>query len=353
MGKYKINRKTRRYRFVRFLAAIALLLVVLVAVTIFIRHIYFKNLQPENNSPKSQIVDIASGLSVKQIADLLHNDHVIRNAWAFEWYVRSSSLHSNLQAGTYALSPDQTVQQVVNTLTQGKITTKLVTILPDQRIDQIRSQLINDGFSPAAVDNALNPQTYSDLQILAVKPANVSLEGLLYPDSFQRVADTDPSVIVRESLVEMGQHLTPELQAAFARQSLSPYQGIILASIVEKEVSDPTDQAQVAQVFLKRLSLGMPLGSDVTVYYGAIVAGQPPSLSYDSPYNTHLHTGLPPTPISNVTDQALNAVANPASTSWLYFVTGDDGTTRFADTLQQHQANVAQFCHQKCAQTAQ
>ncbi|MGH7238313.1 MAG: endolytic transglycosylase MltG, partial [Candidatus Saccharimonadales bacterium] len=111
----------------------------------------------------------------------------------------------------------------------------------------------------------------------------------------------------------------------------------------------PADRAQVAQVFLKRLKIGMPLGSDVTAYYGAIAAGQTPSVNYDSPYNTLLHKGLPPGPISAVSDGSLNAVAHPASTNWLYFVTGDNGQTYYSNTLEQHNAQTSTYCHQKCA----
>ncbi|MGH7237205.1 MAG: endolytic transglycosylase MltG, partial [Candidatus Saccharimonadales bacterium] len=254
-----------------------------------------------------------------------------------------------LEAGTYSLNPSDGVAGIVSILSKGKITTKLVTIIPGERIDQVRSTLINNGFSPAAVDSALQPDQYANLPALAYKPTNANLEGLLYPDSFQKVASTDPNTIIKESLVEMGQHLTPNLQAEFSAEGLSTYQGITLASIIMQEVSAPGDEAQAAQVFLSRLKQNIPLGSVVTARYGAVIAGQTPSVKYDSPYNTLLHKGLPPTPISNVNQAALEAAAGPAKTDWLYFVTGDSGTTYFSKTLQQQQANVAQYCHAKCA----
>jgi UPF0755 protein len=104
----------------------------------------------------------------------------------------------------------------------------------------------------------------------------------------------------------------------------------------------------VAQVFISRLRAGMPLGSDVTAYYGALLAGKKASGAYDSPFNTLLHTGLPPTPISNVSERSLQAVAHPADTDWLYFVTGDDGVTHFTRTLAEHDAAAAQYCHKLC-----
>src|SRR5262249_5328923 len=148
----------------------------------------------------------------------------------------------------------------------------------------------------------------------------------------------------------MNTQLTPDLRSAFAAEGLSTYKGVILASIIEQEVSTSGDRAQAAQVFLTRLEIGMPLGSDVTAYYGSIAAGLSPSLSYDSPYNTLIHSGLPPTPISNVNTAALQAAAHPASTDFLYFVTGDDGVTHFSHTLEEHQAATAQYCHKLCSE---
>ena len=348
--KYRYTKRTRRQRLKSFLIIISVIVVILIIATILVRHQFNDDLRAVNNNPQAKIVKIANGLSVNQIADLLHSDKLIRSSWAFEWYVRTDEINSDLEAGTYALSANQTIPSIVSILTQGKVATKLVTIIPGQRIDQVESTLINDGFSPSSVNKALQPSQYEGLPAMSDKPAGVSLEGLLYPDSFQKTANTGPSVIIRESLVEMGQHLTPALQAAFAQEGLTMYQGITLASMVECEVSNPSDQTQVAQVFLKRLNLGMPLGSDVTAYYGSIINGLSPSVSYDSPYNTLLHTGLPPTPISNVNDQALNAVAPPATTDWLYFVTGDNGITYFSQTAQQQQTNTALYCHKLCSQ---
>ena len=115
-------------------------------------------------------------------------------------------------------------------------------------------------------------------------------------------------------------------------------------------MSKQSDRSQAAQVFLKRLKSDISLGSDVTAYYGALLAGQKPSVNYDSPYNTHLHKGLPPGPISNVSASSLNAVAHPADTDWLFFVTGDDGTTHFTRTLEDHEAATAQYCHKLCSE---
>jgi len=346
------NRYNRRKQpwFRRLATACGVVVLVLGVATAGVWHFYDANLKPVSTSARSQTVTIPSGTSPSEIAVLLHAQHLIRNVWTFERYVQSKGVSEDLQAGTYSLSPSQSVQDIVAQLTHGKVTTQLVTILPGQRLDQIKQSLLNDGFKEADVNAALQPSLYADSPALVDKPAANDLEGYLYPDSFQRTSATSASTIVQESIAEMQQHLSPDIRAAFAKEGLSTYQGIILASIVEQEVSRQSDRAQAAQVFLKRLSMGMMLGSDVTAMYGSRLAGQGTSLTYDTPYNTLIHTGLPPTPISNVSDSSLQAVAHPATTDWLYFVAGDDGVTHFSSTLAEHEALTAQYCHKLCEQ---
>ncbi|HET7060067.1 MAG TPA: endolytic transglycosylase MltG [Candidatus Saccharimonadales bacterium] len=353
MTHYRHSRRRHRIP-ARVLWILGGLVVLLVLGVIFVRHLYTADLQPVSSSPKSQIFTVESGSSVKDIADNLEKAQLVKSAWAFQLYIHSKEVSSELQAGTYALSPNQDVPTIVGTLTKGKVATRLVTILPGRRIDQVRADMINSGFTPASVDSALNNVSqYADLPVMAFKPANVdTLEGLLWPDSFQKDPTTAPSVIVRESLTETGQHLTPATQANFAAEGLNTYQGVILASIIEQEDGGgkASDQAQVAQVFLSRLKSNSTLGSDVTARYGSIEAGQAPSLTYDSPYNTLIHKGLPPTPISSISTSSLNAASHPAATNWLYFVAGDNGNTYFSTNLQDHQAQAAQYCHKLCGQ---
>jgi UPF0755 protein len=281
---------------------------------------------------------------------LLKENGLIRSSWVFDWYVHSSGDSNRLEAGAFALSPSDSMSKIVAIISSGHVAEGTVTIVPGKTIAEIQSTLINDGFSPAAVSLALNPNNYKNLPIIAYLPAGVStLEGLLYPDTFDKTSTTQPTQIISESLTEMGNHITPNLRAKFSAEGLSVYQAITLASIIQQEVSKPADMAQVAQVFLTRLSRGLPLGSDVTANYGSIIAKQAPSLSYNSPYNTLINTGLPPTPIGSVSQNALTAVANPAPTNWLYFVTGDNGTTYFETTIQQHNADSANYCHKLCA----
>jgi UPF0755 protein len=334
----------------RILWVAIILIVVSIAATVAVRTVYYQKLKPVSGSQQVVLITIKTGTTSAEIASSLQQKGLIRSSTIFQWYIRTKDVRDKLQAGTYALRPSMSVADIVNVLVQGSIESDLVTILPGQRIDEVRQTFINAGFEPAAVEKALLPDTYAGHVALADKPANASLEGFLYPDSFQKDANTDPSVIVRESLDEMATHLTPGIRSAFASQGLTVYQGVTLASIVEKEVSKQSDRAQAAQVFLKRIGTDMNLGSDVTAFYGAIIAGKEPVTTYDSPYNTLLHKGLPPGPISNVSASSLQAIAQPAATDWLYFVAGDDGTTYFSKTYDEHQALVKEHCHKLCAQ---
>ena len=299
------------------------------------------------------LVRIRSGATVQEIGKKLQDQGLIKASWAFEWYVRNNDARDRLQAGTYSLRPNQSVQDITNILTHGKVATDLVTILPGQRLDQIREALINNaGFSAQDVDAALDPAQYTDSPAMSDKPTAANLEGYLYPETFQKTADTKPETIIRASLAEMQKHLTPEIRTAFIKQGLTVHEGVILASIIEQEVSNPNDKFTVAQVFLSRKGQSIKLQSDPTAVYGAIKAGQTlslaESLSFDSPYNTYLYVGLPPGSISNVSKASLQAVANPASTDYLFFVAGDDGTTYFSRTIQEHEALTAQHCKKLC-----
>jgi UPF0755 protein len=315
---------------------IGIVIVILIIMAVgFVRYEYDQGLKPVSNSTQAVIVNIPSGYSVAQIANLLKSKGLIRKPLSFEEYIDSQNLRASLQAGTYSLSPNLGVKKIVNILTNGKISSKLVTILPGQTIAQIQSALINSGFSPSSVSSALQASNYIGLPILSFKPAGFGLDGLIYPDSYQKDSDTTPNQIISEALTEMGNKITPSLQASYAKEELSVYQAITMASIIEKEVPDYLNQQEVAQVFFSRLKMNMPLQSDITSLYAQAIN--------NPAYNTYNQPGLPPSPICNVDEQALKAVANPSPTNYLYFVTGKDGVTRFATNLNDQTANIAQY----------
>ncbi len=347
--------RSKKIRFVKLLIAMAVMLALFsIGGIVMVRQYYEKNLKPVSSSEQLVEVEVPVGASLNDVSNLLADKKLIRNKRVFEQYVRNNGASTDIKAGTYELSPSYSVPEIVSILTDGKIVNKLITILPGSRLDQVKKTFKNAGYDDKDIDAALDPGKYTNHPALVDKATDASLEGYLYPESFHRTSETTVEEIVTQSLNEMQRRLTPELREAYSRRGLSVHKAVTLASVVEKEVSLPEDRNQVAQVFHKRLSIGMKLQSDATSSYGAVLDGQAQGKSYSellrypSAYNTYQNAGLPPGPISNVTESSLRAVAYPAATDWLYFVSGDDGKTYFSRTVEEHEALTAQHCKQLC-----
>ena len=343
------SRHDRPRRLRKLLISLAVLAVIIVGTYAAAHSWYNRNLSAvSSSSSQTTYFTVAKGSSVNQIAADLKQDGLIRSVRAFKIYMRGR-IFGSLQAGTYVLSPSMSTPQIVSKMVKGDVAKNLITILPGKTIKQIKQAFKNSGYSDAELDSAFDLATYKDEPIISNLPAGASLEGFLYPDSFDKQANTPAQDIVRQSLEEMQTRLTPDIINGFAAQGLSPYQGVTLASIVLQESGSSSAQPTVAQVFLTRLKKGMMLGSDVTAFYAASLIGAGQTLGVDSPYNTRLHAGLPPGPIGNVTDSALQAVANPSNTDYLYFVAGDDGTIHFSHTQAEHEQAVKQYCTKQCS----
>lgn len=338
MKKFNYQKGTSQIMRKTALITVILVGLILVGTAAVVRKSYNDNLRPLSNSTESIAITVEPGSVPSEIAKNLESKGVIRSDWAFEWYVRNHNLRDNLKAGTYLFRPSQSVPEIAQQIADGRVATDLVTILPGKRIEQIKQSLIESGFSEKEVNSALDPARYANHPALTDKPKNASLEGYLYPESFQKTAETTLPEIIKLSLDEMQSRLTPEIRQAFSAQGLSLHEAITLASIIELEVSNEADRATVAQVFLKRLKMGMALQSDATNAYSKI----------DSSYDTYKIEGLPPGPVANVGEDSLKALANPAQTDWLYFVSGDDGKTYFSKTLEEHEALVEKHCSELC-----
>lgn len=348
--KYIFNKsnkpKSRRHR----IAIIVLVVFASLATTTLVgaRIWYDQNLKPLTSESRIITVEIPFNSSVSSISNLLKKEGVIRNTRVFEIYVRNHGYSDDLRAGVYDFNSGYSVEKNVEILVKGQEASELFTIPPGLRLDQVRTRFISAGFSEAEVDAALEPTQYEDHQALVSKPKGDSLEGYLYPESFQRTSATTASSLVRLSLDEMAKHLTPDRIKAFSRLGLSPHDAVTIASIIEKEVHLAEDRLVVAQIFLKRLKEGIALGSDVTYEYAAAVNGGIAWPGLEDPYNTRLYTGLPPGPIANFDDTALEAVANPADTDYLFFLSGDDDKTYYGKTLAEHDQNIREHCQLKC-----
>jgi UPF0755 protein len=340
-------KKSRRTPITRIAAiVIGALIVIATVLTVF----YNINLQAKGGSLQQLVkISIKTGTTPSQIGQLLQDKGVIKSSLAFDTYTRLSGTHNKLQAGTYRLSPAETVPQIVDHLVKGRVDQFSITFLPGATLKQDRQVLLDAGFSASDVDTGLSA-TY-DTPLFATKPAGTDPEGYIYGETYNFNSGVTVQDILQRSFDQFESVVTDNnLVDGFTKQGLSLYQGITLASIIQREVHSPNDQKQVAQIFYKRLSTGMPLGSDVTYIYAADKLGVTATPTLDSPYNTRIHTGLPPGPIASPGLTALQAVASPANGDYLFFLSGDDGITYYATTDAEHQANIAAHCQIKCSQ---
>lgn len=322
---------------------------------------YQQALSPVSSDPNAtkQRVTIESGSTPSQIGDLLVDKQLIRSKQAFDIHTRLTNTLNNLQAGSYRLSPGESTPEIVKHLVSGNVDEFDITFFPGatltdtttkteaKKVD-VTTVLKRAGFEEAEITAALN-KSY-DHPVFATKPAGTDLEGYVYGETYSFATSASVEDVLMRTFDELYTQITENnLEAGFKAQGLTLYEGITMASIIQREVPLPDDQKQVAQVFLKRYREDMVLGSDITAYYGADKIGVDRTVAVDTPYNTRIHSGLPPTPIAAPGLSALLATAAPADGDYVYFLSGDDDVTYFARTNEEHEANIKNHCAVKCA----
>jgi UPF0755 protein len=305
---------------------------------------------PRDPDGSPQIFVIETGESVFTISSHLQAAGLIRDAYAFRVYLVWTGLDTSVQAGDYELSPAMTAIEIAHALQDATPSDVTFGVLPGWRMEEIAAALPTSGLD--ITPEAFLSAAHSSSAPLDFWPAGVSAEGFLFPGTYTLPRSTTADQLVSVLLQDFIFHLTPELSNGFTRQGLSLYQGVILASIVQREAIQEDEQPVIASVFLNRIASGMKLDSDPTVQYALgydTAQGtwwtNPLSLEdlqVQSPYNTYLNTGFPPTPISNPGLNALQAVANPAQTNYYYFRARCDGSGyhAFAETFEQQMQNA-------------
>lgn len=281
--------------------------------------------------------------SLAGIARILAENGVIPPGRGFYVLARVSRLSQRLQAGEYRFSPGQTPYQILRALAAGATVRWSVTIPEGSNIYQLADILSRGGWG----ERELFLELVRDPEIIArhgVRAA--SLEGYLFPDTYQLVRDQNPREIIA-LMLERGRQVRQELGDLRDNPlGLTPHEVLTLASIVEKETAAPEERPLIAQVFLNRLRQGMRLQTDPTVIYGlADFNGNltRKDLQTPTPYNTYLVNGLPPGPIANPGRAAIVAVLHPAPAPYLYFVSKNDGTHYFSNDLAEHNRAVLKY----------
>jgi UPF0755 protein len=305
---------------------------------------------------KLQTVTIAQGEGAQQIAEKLEQAGLIKSAFAFRIYLTLQAENKNLLPGEYQFSKKMSVEQIVKSLNAGVVArTVRLTFLPGETIRATRKRLIDAGFKDTEVDAALTKQY--DHELLRTKPADASLEGYIWGDTYEFYADESVEKILTTLFDHMLKVVKEEnLIAKYQQRGFTLHEGITLASVIQREApSSYEEKRHIAQVFETRLQNGIVLGSDAIIAYAADQINpdrDKTDMSYlntiECPWNSRRCKGLPPTPISTPNRDSLKAVAEPTSTSDYYFLTGDDGNMYYAQTEAGHNDNIKKYCQKLC-----
>lgn len=306
--------------------------------------------KPYKGYPGSEIfIDIPKGTSRWQVSGMLARDHVIRNRVAFELLSRFHERYA-LQAGEYRFDHPMNAREVFWTIAKGRIFLYTLTVPEGWTMFDIGSALqrlglcSRDDFVRAARDTS---------PIADIAPHAHSLEGFLFPSTYQFKHQATPEQVVAEMVRKFRngwQSIDPG-GAVPMPDHFDIQQVVTLASLVERETPQPSERPIVAGVFYNRLAKGYALQCDPTVQYALELQGKTvrniahADLSVDSPYNTYEHSGLPPGPIANPGEASLRAALEPAHTDYFYFVANDAGGHFFSRTLAEHNRNVARYRH--------
>jgi len=335
------------------------------------------NEKEANSVCEYQTIEISAGESVKQIANNLKQAGLIRNPLAFELYARINNLHAKLKTGKYSFRKTMSARAIAKQLVNGVVSSDVfnLTILPGTNLlgDKGKSQtgIIHQfrtlGYSEEEINQALtkhydNPVLkglYADETKLSNPeiPAKLALEGYLYGETYQFYNHEKLENVITTILNQFNDVVVSnQLEEKFKARGLSLREGIILASIIQKEARTE-DMPGVSMVFHNRLKQGIALGSDVTATYAADITGidrttatNADILAVNSLYNTRKFPGLPPGPIAVPSKAALLAVAEPDSSkaSMLYFLTGDDGLMYYSGTDAEHNQKIRDHCQKLC-----
>ena len=325
---------------------------------------------PTNTSNHTITLSILEGESTQQIADDLQAKGLIRSSLAFSLWARIKGLDKTLEAGVYILAPGMTIDQIIARLQNGQPDGKQLVIIEGDRLEQIASIIDQAGLQrfnkQQFLQYAKHPETFPDranYPILQQIPQGQSMEGLLFPDTYQAPINYDAVKIIDTMLDNFTHQVQNHNLVALAqKRELTEYQMVILASIVQREVRFAGDMSQVASVYWNRIekpnaeTRGL-LGADPTVQYARDTDNPPTKywqplddvggkIAPQSPWNTYNTPGWPPTPIASPGLQALQAAASPAQTSYYFFLSKKDGHNVYEATYAEFLRDEHQYLSQ-------
>ena len=326
-----------------FLLIIALILLVLLGA--FYYSFSINRINYSLGKADQTVVDfvVKPGEKVYEIGQHLKEDKLMNSATLFKIYVKIKGLSGQLQAGNYKIARNLSLVEVANLLQHGTFDVRLT--FPEGWRREEMAQYLSQVF------NSQNP----NFSVQAFLEESVGLEGYLFPDTYVVPFDMRAADLVKLMRSNFDKRIDSQLKSDVGKQGLTLEEAVILSSIVERESNNDKDRPVIAGILLKRLKSSWPLEADATVQYALSSRGLskdgnwwPKNLTEDdldieSPFNTRKYPGLPPGPISNPGLQSFRAVVYPLETPYWFYLTGSDGVTHYAKTLEEHGDNISRY----------
>ena len=291
-------------------------------------------------------VELPAGTTVSGMAQRLADAGVVSDPMTFRIAARLSGADRQLQAGEYRFSEPMSAFQVVTKIAEGDVFTRPVTFPEGLTIKEMAVVFEKGGLGTAgAFEKAATDTTLA----AGFDPGARSLEGYLFPSTYALGRQAGADATVRAMVEAFDRAFDPELRAEAAARGMSVREVVTLASLIEKETGQAAERPIVSAVYHNRLKQRIPLQCDPTVVYALMRAGKwtgnirKQDLQIKSPFNTYVYPGLPPGPIASPGRASIDAAIHPADVPYLYFVSRNDGTHVFAETLAEHNRNVQQW----------
>jgi UPF0755 protein len=293
--------------------------------------------------PPATLVTIPEGATFQQVANLLEREQLIRSRLAFVLLGKTSGADRKVHPGEYELNGAMSPAEILSKLLAGRVVLHPVTIPEGYTVNQIADVLAEhritekDEFVRLANDKSF-------IKTLGISAESV--EGYLYPDTYHFARPTAGKDVIKTMVDQLGQVMTEEWQARAKELGLTVHEVLTLASVIEKETGAGEERPRISSVFHNRLKKRIPLQSDPTVIYGLPNFDgnlHKKDLAHPSPYNTYRWVGLPPGPIASPGADSIRAALYPTPSSYLYFVSKNDGTHEFSATLIEHNKAVEKY----------
>ncbi|MFA6410211.1 MAG: endolytic transglycosylase MltG [Candidatus Buchananbacteria bacterium] len=304
-----------------------------------------------NNSNISKFI-IPEGWGSTKISQELAKAGLVNNFIVFEMYVWLSGISSSLLPGEYDLAGNLSIRQVAKILSKGNTNLSKevsLTFIEGWNNKDVSDYLVKNNIISADDFYGViekKADWWDQYEFLQTKPKNLDLEGYLFPDTYRIYRDATAKDIVAKMLDNFDKKFTAELRQEIKKQGKTIHDIVTLASVIEKEVSTEVDRKMVADIFYRRLKIGMPLQSDATVNYVTGDNALRPTykdISVDNLYNTYKHKGLPPGPICNPGMSAILAAIYPTPNQYYYFLTTPDGQVIYSKTNEEHAKAKAKY----------